>query len=353
MNKLFILTMLGISFSLSAQGTIVVDAEDLPIEEKPTLSVSATPNNPSVVILNNQKSNQVQKSKQANSQPTVQVLGQPVSETYAVELKKSRYEAELQTEQKIVEKLESSRLRDEQERLNKLFGKASATTVTASMSSSPVVSTTTSNAHAPSESPKIAYIGFHGGQSSNFTALKNVHSYGSLGVSFGAFGKRGLMVKSDFFYSKHRIKNMHSIYSNYSYDEYNKTMSHQISGLLTLGYTPSYGRFRPYAGGSIAYSHWMHSATTDDSKCRSVSLRDCKNQVRTDSIDLGLTAGVDFQLNQRLSIGFNMLVNAYNIYNNLSDRIADYDDYERNDENPVYIEETNWLIASINAKLYF
>ena len=353
MNKLFILTMLGISFSLSAQGTIEVDADDLPIEAKPSISVSS--DKPSVVILNNQKSNQNSNQvTKTNSQPTVQVLGQPVSETYAVELKKSRYEAELQTEQKIVERLESSRLRDEQERLNKMFGNTSPLASTATVA--PVVSTTSNQVSVPSapESAKKAYVGFHGGQASNFTSLENVNSYGSLGISFGTFAQSGLMVKSDFFYSKHRIDNMYSIYSNYGYDEYrDKTMSHQLSGSLTLGYTPSFGRFRPYAGASIAYNHWIHSAYTDDSQCKRVSLRDCKNQVKTDTVNLGLTTGVDFQLSQRLSIGFNMLVNVYNIYNNLSDRIADYDDYSRNDENPVYIEETNWLIASINAKLYF
>ena len=59
---------------------------------------------------------------QAKPQPTTVVEAPPASESKADSIRKQRQGQEVQTEQKIVEKLEDSRMQDEKSRADKLFG---------------------------------------------------------------------------------------------------------------------------------------------------------------------------------------------------------------------------------------
>ena len=84
-----------------------------------------------VIILNNNQ-NDVKSSGtsaatsssrvRANSQPTTYVEASPLVESRANNLRKARENAEVSTEQRIVEKLEESRLDDEKRRADRLFG---------------------------------------------------------------------------------------------------------------------------------------------------------------------------------------------------------------------------------------
>lgn len=66
---------------------------------------------------------QVQQSQpQIQKQPTTYIEASPLSESRAEQIRKARQDAELQTEQRIVEKLESARMEDEKKRANVLFG---------------------------------------------------------------------------------------------------------------------------------------------------------------------------------------------------------------------------------------
>ncbi|MDE0119032.1 MAG: hypothetical protein OXM55_03375 [Bdellovibrionales bacterium] len=387
MKKLSILFLMGLilPFSLLAQGEVIeIDKEDLVVaEEEGVFTKSSSKAEPQVLILNNQNQEVGQKATHSTEtsvshQPVVRVLGTPISTSYAFELKKSRQEAEMQTEQKIVEKLESSRLRDEQERLKKLFNTGITTAQV-----SPQKTVVVEDGHIvdgnevyaevvtplQDKSEDSIYVGIHGGQSSNLTrSLKNVNSYGSFGVSFGSYDESGLILESSFFYSKHKLdKGYENLYKNNinNYRESYLTDVHQMSGVLSLKYTPFSRRFKPYAGVAISYNYWIYSADVNSAyTCRGISFKYCSNQVKADSVDLGANFGVDFQMNKRVSIGFNMFLNVLNLYNNRSNnRKYDYDykyDYSYYDNrydtynfNPIKLEETNWIIASINAKLYF
>lgn len=370
--KQLVIILIGsvLSFPIIAEEIIEVDKEDLIIEQKEGVAAKA---DPKVVILNNQQVDQQSTHDQnakVSSQPVVRVVGTPISNTYATELKKSRHEAELQTEQKIVEQLESSRLRDEQERLKKLFGEKSAQKTVVTQPSQIVAvedkkAVDSSEIYAEIVSPvqdkeeDSVYMGVHVGQSSNLTrALENVNSHGSFGLSFGASDNSGLILESSFLYSKHEIVQTEDIYKNN--DESVLTDVHQLSGVLSLKYTPSLNRLKPYFGVAVSYNYRVYLDNIhSDYSCNGLTLKQkCDNQNKSDSIDLGANVGVDFQLNKKISIGFNMLINVLNLYNNnprmpytYSDYYYQEYDYERQDQ--VYIEETNWIIASINAKLYF
>ena len=369
--KQLVIILMGsfLSLPVIAEEIVEIDKEDLVIAEKEGVSAKA---DPKVVIMNNQQVDQQSmhdQNAQVSNQPVVRVIGAPISTTYAADLKKSRQEAETQTEQKIVEQLESSRLRDEQERLKKLFGqKAAQKTVVAHPSETIAVEdgkvVDNSEIYAELVSPvqdkdeDSVYVGVHLGQSSNLTrAIKNINSHGSFGLSFGASDDSGLILESSFLYSKHALS-MSDMYSNNTdnYGSYDSTNIYQLSGVLSLKYTPSSNRFKPYVGTSISYNYWVYSDNTNSrNACDGLTLDSCDNQNKADSIDLGANVGADFQLNKRISIGFNLFVNILNIYNNRITETNDYDyyyDYDAEYES-IKVEETNWIIASINAKLYF
>ena len=352
--------LIGFLFSFSAFGEKAIDQEDLIIAEtkKEVQAKASSEADPRVVILNNQNQQVDQKAAhdqnaQVSNQPVVRVVGIPTSSTYATELKKSRKEAEVETEQKIVEKLESSRLRDEQERLKKLFGDTpkQKTVVAPTVPSTPITVKATDESEIYSETVEeededSIYVGFHGGQSSNLTrALENVTSYGSFGISFGAFDESGLILESSFYYSQHQVENADSAYLNNS-DIYGLTDVHQLTGVLSLKYTPLTNRFKPYAGVAVSYNYRLYS---DYYVCEYGS-QYCDSQAKSDSIDLGADVGVNFELSKKVSIGFNLLINVLHLYDNRSDWVRD--SYSE-DLTLVKLEETNWIIASINAKLYF
>ena len=356
MKQSYIL-LIGFLFSFSALAGEAIDQEDLIIEEKKEVQTKTSSElDPQVVILNHQNQKVDQKAvhdqnAQVSNQPVVRVMGIPTSSNYATELKKSRKEAETETEQKIVEKLESSRLRDEQERLKKLFGEApQQKTVVSSDLSAPVEAKVTENSEIYSDTEEdkdSIYIGVHGGQSSNLTrALENVSSYGSFGVSFEALDDSGLMLESSFFYSQHQIENPNDIYLN-NEDMLNDIEDvHQFTGVLSLKFTPFINsRFKPYAGVALSYNYRLYS----DYYVCGTNVQYCESQAKSDSIDLGADVGVNFELSKKVSIGFNMLINVLHIYDNRSNWVRDYQE----DLTLVKLEETNWIIASVNAKLYF
>ena len=377
MGKLRFFLISGIiPFSLLATEVIEVDSEGVIIEEGQKAVVkSVSESDPQVVIMNNQRVDQETQQKadhnaqQISNQPIVRVIGTPTSTNYAVELKKSRHEAEIQTEQKIVEKLESSRLRDEQERLRKLFGAKPAKKLVVSTNKHETVAIVEddgkridqSEVYTEIVSPKEdkseedVYIGLHVGQSSNLTkSLDNINSYGSFGLSFGASDDSGLVLESAFMYSKHEMYDISSVY--YNNDESNLTDVHQMAGFLSLKYTPFSGRFKPYIGVAISYNYWIYSDKVESNNaCSGFNFNQyCDNQVKADSVDLGANVGVDLRLNHRISIGFNILANILNLYNNRPNQVSsDNYYYSGGYYDPIKLEETNWIIASINAKLYF
>ena len=79
--------------------------------------------NNKIVILNNQKQDfQGYQGQSIQDQPTTFIEASPLAESRAQQLRKAREGLELNTEQKIVEKLEESRIQDEKKRSQRLFG---------------------------------------------------------------------------------------------------------------------------------------------------------------------------------------------------------------------------------------
>ncbi len=338
-----------------------------------------------VVILNNQNQQVQQKTdtNQMSLQPVVHVTDSPISKTYATELRKSRQDAEVQTEQKIVEKLESARLRDEQERYNRLFGnkvKKQSSIIVADASRQTVVAPI-SDIHASTVLSKETdndsiYIGLIGGQIANLNQqVVNLNSFGSFGFSFGAKDDSGLIIEGSFYYSRHVLTPMNNLFQNSWFQNnslnYNSAFSsnvNQLTGVFSILYSPVSSRVQPYAGVSAAYNLWMYNHNNTFNPINSmnfnchVGYQFCAaGGYRTNSIDIGLSAGMDLKLNDKIDVGFNLLLNVLNVYNNHSRM---YNNYYLNSRyyganglftatTPISLEETNWVIASINAKFHF
>ena len=372
----------GLSWALEPQ---YIDADELIVEESIVKSPAKEKN---VIIYNHQNQKADHTSVQTNTQksgvdsqhksnthqislqPVVNVVDSPINKTHAVELKKSRQSAELETEQKIVEKLESSRLRDEQERFNRLFGGKSKTVV-AQVSTLEVPTT---NLHASTViTPKQdhdsnVYFGLLAGQITNLSQqVVNLNSFGSFGISVGSKYAGGLIAETKLYYSAHQVTPVDTVFQNalFNYNSYFSSNVQQLTGVFSLMYSPMNGRLQPYAGISTAYNLWsyQHNNTFNmmNFNCH-ISYQFCANGFyRTNSIDVGLNIGADIKLNNKVDIGMNLLMNVLNVYNNHS---AMYNNYYFNSiyygmnglftpTLPISLEESNWLIASINAKFYF
>ena len=343
---------------------VYIDEDDIIVESPAEVAKKAVSAPSKVVILNNQ---QVQQKQNLSSQPPVQVKGIPIVKAKTVELRKSREEAEMATEQRIVEKLERSRLRDEQERLKKLFPSEPTKSVVAVDGSASLAGS--SSVLEDDDADKF-YAGFHIGQSDNFSSrVENLKSYGSYGFSFGSHDSSGLMLEAALFYTPHTILQADSYipYGGQFYPGDYATEVDQFSGLLSLKYSPFSSRFKPYLGLMAGYTIWSYKDEyAFEYECSMIGFSYCgNNDRRTNSVDVGLNVGADLQLSPKLSVGLSIIVNIFHIYDNNNTSQA-YDKYwnpYRHSRYDVYngyqryehitIEETNWIIASINAKLYF
>ena len=394
-----------------------VDADDVIVEKVAPAPKKAAPAAPKVVILN-------QNRQKLSQQPSVRVTGAPVSKTHAKELQQSRQEAEVQTEQKIVEKLESDRLRGEQQRFNRLFGGKNAKKTT-------VVSTGAyqGNGGYPGQSMYAKrrfvkeppskdriYMGVILGQIANLSRqVVNLRSFGSFGVSFGAHDESGLIMDGSFYYSTHRLsqnngggffQNQFGFNNFNNFGNFNLFFSdvRQLTAAISIKYTPFESRFKPYAGVAAMYNLWMYQSNNsmnawgnaggwggfgnwgggwwgnNSMNCPPNDWLCANGFFQTHSIDVGFTVGVDLVLNKKAGIGFNVLVSVLNLYNNHN---TAYNNFYNNFSAwggglgalggglsgwggaggfnnlgglaapPITLEETNWLIASVNAKFHF
>ena len=330
-------------------------------------------------------------------QPPVKVKGIPVSKTYATELQKSRQDAEIQTEQKIVEKLEANRLRDEQERFNRLFGSKNSkkTVVFNTPNKSHITSGMYSSARTSSKGGSTAsyrrdrtYAGASAGQITNLRQqIVNLQSFGSFGAVFGAYDTSGLMMEGSFYYSTHQLSPQNNFFANQgmfgnqflanniNFNNFNNlffSTIRQLTSALSIKFTPFSGRFKPYIGISAMYNWWFYNHNTSfnnnlNFNCH-MSYQFCANGFyRTHSIDIGLNVGVDLSLTHKVDLGFQVLVSTMNIYNNHNNVF--YNQYYTNSPffglnafnnvnalggvNPITLESTNWVIAAVNVKFYF
>ncbi|MBS1970504.1 MAG: outer membrane beta-barrel protein [Bdellovibrionales bacterium] len=291
-------------------------------------------------------------SAQVQKQPVAVIESTPLVESKAEMMRKSRQDAEVQTEQKIVEKLEASRLEDERRRADVLFGnkfeqmqgastqiKAENSNVTVSqgqaqaqtpvvVQAAPVVTPVEPKENirdvvreelaasknslkleevAPAPTEVRYFSGIVG--IGDYPDVKNVRGNYSFGAAFGT-KYDSLIVEGSFLYSNYTVEKL-----DCNCVSYFPTLvdTNQYQAAVSAKYQMLDGMVRPVLGGLIAYSYRKYD-------WNSLPNYSPYNTYGTSSdshaIDLGVTAGVDLELSKKFALGFE-----YRYMFNLSSRV--------------------------------
>jgi outer membrane protein W len=333
----------------------------------------------------------------ASQQPNTVVEAQPISASKAELMRKARQNEEVNTEQKIVEKLEESRLKEEQQRAERLFGNkldpqpqavgGAAATATAVSNTSGAAATATAvtvepkkeeevkathvniekveiiqpaqevKAYEPAPiaaAPAVSKIEVQDEKEEAFQKkffvsgilaapnydASNVKSNYGLGVSVGSFVSPNWAVEGTFLYSNHTVD------TYWKYGLYEDLDQYDFSAAAKY-YILTDRIFMPYLGGQVSYiyrkyserirqgTYWVQNPETD--------------QEETHAVNAGLGAGVDFKVSDNILIGGAFEYN----FNLMTKNDFDYTSYGVKPEDTKPLEEIDYMLLKISAKMTF
>lgn len=339
-----------------------------------------------IYILNQAPSNataQVQQS-QVQKQPTTVIEASPLTESRADQIRKSRQDAEVQTEQKIVEKLEQSRMEDEKRRADVLFGdkfnqmnnrlQQQEVPVQVQQQAQPVqvqqvpvqqvqepkentrdiireelaaaMKTETEAAQAPIETKYVAVMA----GIADLPDVRNVKGNYSLGVSFGN-KYDNLILEGTFLYSNYTVdQGAASGYSySYAYPYSNIYMPmnvdvNQYTGQLAGKLQLFSGLIRPVVGALVSYSYRTFAWSNNNSGYTQNS-----TTASSHAIDVGAIAGVDLEFNPKYSLGLD-----FRYMWNMSSRIsADNNTWLNAPSYGTPIEKLQYYVMSVVGRVNF
>jgi outer membrane protein W len=287
---------------------------------------------------------QVQQS-QVQAQPQVDILAAPISKSRAEQIREARQQAEVETENKIVEKLEASRMEDEKRRASVLFSEPfnqlsqqnniSAQNVNVNQpqtvqqqvvpvqpvyvpAPAPVqVIDETSNRDlirdeiraALSEETKqevdpieTRYFGAVIGVG-NYPEVGNVSDVYSLGATYGTQFDSAYAVEGTFLYSDYKVAQAigGAFYPEYGYFIPRTVNVQQYSGALAVKYFLMDGMIKPTIGALTQYSYRTFAWSEDQSYFGYAT--PASSSTSSHAVDVGLTAGADILVNRKWSIG--------------------------------------------------
>lgn len=351
---------------------------------------------PGIVILNNQKSTQTagQVSGQKASQTAIQdqpanvIEDTPLSASQAERRRRERQGLEMQTEQKIVEKLEDARIEDEKARSERLFNKgfssrdhkehdeAPAATpapqqVQIIQAPAPVV-VEKEREHEPrvnvkeeiraafdemnkKETPQTSYYiqGLTGmGQ---YPDAKNVTGNMALGFGVGMVTQERIVAEGTFQYSQYDVKQVNG-YSSYQPGygaDYSGsipfTKATQYNFQAAMKYQILGGRVRPVVGAIAGYTYRSYEGSNTYSGYYGGGYAQPTNNASTNAFDLGVLVGLDVQVTNTFSVGadFRYMKNvAYKGNGDYSNAYALQAPFKR-------LEEINYYLGSLVGKFTF
>jgi hypothetical protein len=326
-----------------------------------------------------QSSNQTTQSA-VQKQPTTVIEATPLTESRAEAIRRSRQDAELQTEQRIVEKLEMSRMEDEKKRANVLFGDKLETQY-APVQQAPVVAPVVvqpvqpvqvqqapvvaapvvvpvQQVQEPKENtrdiireelaaamkaeveavpaPTTKYVaGILG--IGDYPDTRNVKGNYALGVAFGN-KVDSIIIEGAFLYSNYTKEDA------YYYNPYwpSDIDVDQYSGALAAKVQLFDGVVKPVFGGLVQYSYRKYSWSD--------SSYNYYNDETADShaIDIGAIAGADLEFSPKYSIGFD-----FRYLWNLSSRVNDKGNQFLTPQYGTQLEKLSYWVSSIVARVNF
>ncbi len=333
-------------------------------------TVVETRSNP-IVILNNHR---------LQEQPPTVVEASPLTESQADRMRKQRQGLEVNTEQRIVEKLEEARMEDERARADRLFGNgftkpAPAPAPVMVAEPVPVVVAPQAPVQYIAPAPQVVevakedkvdvrseirlameemnqkpakkqsyYIGALIGLS-EYDAAENVNGNLATGVSVGTVTEDNIVLEGSFLFSEYQVDD----YSQVAYPW--KELS-QYGLQAAVKYQLLSGKLRPFAGAVLGYTH--RTATNRQLYASNgwggaVSNEPPPGEGSSMAIDAGLTAGLDLAV----SSGFSLGGEARYMTNVASKReFGNWNDWEANN-GLTPIEEMDYYTISVNGKFTF
>lgn len=329
-------------------------------------------------------------AQQASQQPTTVVEAAPIAESKAEGLRKARQDAEVGTEQKIVEKLEESRLQEEKARADRLFGNKLDSQPAAAPAPAPVVA-----APPPAPAPEkpaqvtiekveivtpapVAPIAekaepvaeskvdvkeekeeakpakyYVSGLAGNLSyQASNVRSNYGLGVAVGTILDERVAIELSYFFSNHTINDIWSGAIYHKLDQSDVTASGKYYILN--------GKLKPYVGGSVSYINRKYEERLYPGYGYGWggwgynSGYNTINSETTQSVNMGALAGVDFAFTEQFMIGLGVDYN-FNVMtmNNLGNTQYYYGYYGNSIPGTQQLEKINYYGIKANAKFTF
>ena len=324
-----------------------------------------------------------------SQQPATVVEAAPAVESKAEALRKARVGAEVSTEQKIVEKLEESRLKEEQERADRLFGNKFDAPATAAQSQTVVVpaekpaqptqvtiekveivqpaqsqlaapeiqsvkpveeapkaeatsslAVSEEEAAAPVKANQLYVSGALGGVSYDASNVKG--NFGG-GFAVGMLMNERVAVEASFLYSNHFIDTFWNPGIYRELDQYDIGINAKYYILTT--------RLQPYIGAGVSYitRNYKQRIVTQN-VYGSVSVADGPSEDQTEAINLNLMAGADFVVNDHFRIGGGLDYST-NVMNRNEFNFANY--YTSLPENTKALEEIDFMTLKVTGTLTF
>jgi outer membrane protein W len=290
------------------------------------------------------------------TQPTTIVQASPVQESKAESLRKTRQDAEVQTEQKIVEKLEESRLKDEQRRSEVLFGdkfnQLQNNSVIVAGSPGAVVSTQQQQpiavaqqavtpvapvaqlapppvvevAPAPVVKQEVdkegvrnevrlsleemkekekegdekkthqTYVSALVGMG-DYPDVQNIRGKYAAGLAIGQKINDRLLWEGSFIYSQYDVEQRDGYQDAFGNFYHRITQMNQYAGQGLIKYQVLGGTFRPVIGGVLGYTYRNYKDT---------QFAYTNNQATSQALDAGVMAGADLEVSEGFSIGLDV-----------------------------------------------
>lgn len=345
---------------------------------------------------------QNQNQAAVQKQPVTVVQATPLSESRAEAIRKARQDAEVHTEQKIVEKLEVSRMEDEKKRADVLFGdkfnqmqnqnaqgqnvqqvqvqavQPVAVQPVAVQPVAPVqvqevkpdntrdivreeiraaMKVEEDSVDAPTESRYFGAIVGIG----DYPEVRNVKGNYSLGASFGT-KYDNFIVEGSFLYSNYRVETGVSPYSNYggygyyspyAYNGYGYVPAavdvNQYSGALAAKYEFFGGFIRPNVGGVIQYSYRTFAWANDSTYGYNPNYGNNGTSASSHAIDVGVVGGADLAFTPKFALGLD-----FRYMFNMASRVDTNNSYwMTSSQYGTPIEKLQYYIMSITGKVTF
>ncbi len=312
-------------------------------------------------------------------QPTTVIEASPLTESRADQIRRQRQDTEIQTEQKIVEKLEQSRMEDEKRRAGVLFGdkfdNLNGQPQQAPAAQAPVAPAAPVPVQVVSE-PKQAldrdmireelhaamsdlkpveekqanrpYMSIMAGMA-DYPQARNVQGQYAFGFNLGTRIEDRFMVEAGFMYSNFKLNKQSGYYNPYTgqfTSEVTEVDQYSVSGVAK--YSLFSGILRPFFGLAMAYNYRNYTDT---------QFLLGSNTANTQSLDWGPTLGAEFEMSKDYSLGVD-----FKYMWNLSSRSnSQYDSYRNQNYYPNYLpvanetplEKISHYILSIYGRMSF